>query len=75
MCDHVITFTFDVNIPNKNFYTSGITYESKKWVDLVEIDWVGRLKRRIDDIKTNWFGIVELKQIEWINKNIDYEMD
>ena len=54
MCDNIKTYTFDVNIPNINLNTSfvaDITYESKKWAELVEIHWIGRLKRRITDIK------------------------
>ena len=54
MCDHIKTFTFDVNIPNINLNTSvvaDVTYGSKKRVELIEIDWIGRLKRRITDIK------------------------
>ena len=54
VCDHIKTFTFDLNIPNINLNTSvvaDITYGSKKWAELIEIDWIGRLKRRITDIK------------------------
>ena len=54
VCDHIKTFTFDLNIPNLNLNTSvvaDITYGSKKWAELIEIDWIGRLKRRITDIK------------------------
>ena len=56
LCDRIITFTFNANIPNVNLYTSvfaGIIYGSKKWAESVEIDWIGRLKRRITNIKTN----------------------
>ena len=40
-CDHIITFTFDVNITNINLYTSvftGKTCGSKKRAETAEID-------------------------------------
>ena len=62
LCDHAKTFTLDDHIPNITLYTSvvaRVTYGSRKWAELVEVDWIGRLKRRIPDIKkltdeVNW---------------------
>ena len=54
--DHITTFKFNANIPNINLHTlvfARITYGSKNWAESVEIDWIGRLKRRITDIKAN----------------------
>ena len=69
MCDHIITVTFNANIPIINLYTSvfvGITYGSKKWGESAETDWIDRLKRRI-----KWSGIIELKRK--LNKYIKRE--
>ena len=64
LCDHIKTFTFDVNITNINLYTTvvaGVTYGYTKSAELVEIDWIGQLKRRIADIKkTNGWSDLEL---------------
>ena len=54
LCDHTKTFTLDVHIPNITLYISvvvRITYGSKKWAELVEVDWIGGPKRQITGIK------------------------
>ena len=56
LCDYTKTFTLDFRTPNITLYTTvveRITYGSK-WAELDEVDWIGRINRRILDItKTN----------------------
>ena len=76
LCDQIKTFLFDVDIPNISLYISvvvAITYGSMKWVKLVEIDWTGRLKTQITDVKeTNGWGDLKLLNEKKLNKDIDY---